>query len=246
MRKLTTRRNYLLIVIAAMIALLPMSALAHTQLTETSPADGEVVTGAVEEVTVTFADEIQPFSQMTVEGADGSVAEPDQMTVDGKHLTAVFDPPLAGGEYTVKWQVVAADGHTLRGEFAFAVEADEQEEEEAADADGAEGAADDVGDADDADDADVELGASDDASDGADGSADSSSNDVAASEGSGSEGVPADIRTDNSAGSSAESSAALGGVDGDSGGTNWIAAAAGALLVVAAGGFFFVLARSKR
>jgi hypothetical protein len=46
--------------------------------------------------------------------------DPEDATV----YAAPVESPLAPGTYTVAWRAMAADGHVVRGEFPFTVQAD--------------------------------------------------------------------------------------------------------------------------
>lgn len=109
--------------LAMMLILLsvPGMAFAHTTIKSSVPQDGEVVNEPVEMVSATFAQGIQAFSTMTVLDEEGQEVEPASVAVEGKELRASFAPGLANGTYTAEWKVVADDGHTVTGKFAFEV-----------------------------------------------------------------------------------------------------------------------------
>jgi methionine-rich copper-binding protein CopC len=107
--------------------LAPSLVLAHADLVSTSPADGENLDEAPDEVVMVFESEIDPHgSEFTVTDADGNVvgegaadlevAERNEMRGDLQ-----IDEP---GVFTVAWTSVAADGFVANGTFRFGYQAD--------------------------------------------------------------------------------------------------------------------------
>jgi copper transport protein len=101
-------------------------AVAHPRLVKTDPAAGtrvaapralalsfhEALTAALCRVTLLNA-AMQPVTLGAVKSASG----------DPKTLSVVIRGSLAPGRYTVKWQVAGDDGHPVRGQYTFEVEA---------------------------------------------------------------------------------------------------------------------------
>lgn len=102
-------------------ALSPAPALAHSELTSSTPTDGAVVRAAPRLVTLVFGERVQArFSRVAVTGPDGRAAGVGDPTVAGARI----DQPIsiaADGAYTVSYRVVSADGHTVQGQLRFAV-----------------------------------------------------------------------------------------------------------------------------
>lgn len=96
---------------------------AHTGFESSSPADGSVLDGPVEEISLVFTGEAEPAGEgFEVLGVDGQLRKPDTAsTVDGLTYVLGFDPPLAGGTIGVRWKVKAADAHPIEGTFVFEV-----------------------------------------------------------------------------------------------------------------------------
>lgn len=107
------------------LALAPtVAASAHDYLVETSPASGATQTEPLTQVKLTFNDRVLDL------GGDGSSAILRVTDASGKHyetgcpaiLDAAVSAPVAlgvAGAYTVDWQVVSADGHTVSGSYGF-------------------------------------------------------------------------------------------------------------------------------
>ena len=99
-------------------------ALAHDQLIEQSPAEGEEFATAPTEATLRFSGEILDLGTelALVKDADGSViAFPATFVASpGGRVTQQL-PALDDGEYTLNWRVVSEDGHPISGSIHFGV-----------------------------------------------------------------------------------------------------------------------------
>ncbi|WP_285114713.1 copper resistance CopC family protein [Leifsonia sp. fls2-241-R2A-40a] len=112
---------------AAALVLLPAAAAdAHDYVVGSDPAADSTVTGALDTVTITFNDRVLDLSGngstnlLTVTGPDASTRhfETGCATVADTKLSA----PVAlgpAGRYTVTYQAVSADGHTVSSSFPF-------------------------------------------------------------------------------------------------------------------------------
>lgn len=129
---------------AVVVGSWPGSALAHTEVVETLPADGAVVAEQLEDLVLVF-DHPVSFVALQVTDPTGAavdtvvetgrttqLAEPHRefQQVDGEwqevvsdlgHVARALPAALpAAGEYTVDYQYTAEDGHNEQGSFAFA------------------------------------------------------------------------------------------------------------------------------
>lgn len=102
----------------------PVSALAHANLSSSTPAADAVVSEPPETVTLWFTGRIEPdFSTIEVTDSDGrQVDKGDSSVSSNRRSIEVGLDPLEPGEYHVEWTVVARDGHRMRGDFSFTVE----------------------------------------------------------------------------------------------------------------------------
>ncbi|BBY29264.1 copper resistance CopC family protein [Mycolicibacterium sediminis] len=97
---------------------------AHTTLAGSDPADGASLPTAPRTVTLTFSEDINPaFANIAVSAADGANRVSGPAKVDGPRLSAPVDADLPGGEYTIGYRVVSADGHPVTGSIRFTVAA---------------------------------------------------------------------------------------------------------------------------
>ena len=102
---------------------LPALAAAHTDLIESSPADGAQLDEPPTEVVLTFEDEVSEDSSFTVTDADGNEVGSGALDLD------VADRNVLRGEvtitddgtYTVAYTIVGEDGDPIEGEASFTV-----------------------------------------------------------------------------------------------------------------------------
>ncbi|AAT90008.1 transporter [Leifsonia xyli subsp. xyli] len=117
------------VVAAVAIALAPAAtASAHDYLVESSPAAGSVQAQALPDVSLTFNDRVLDLT------GDGSSALVQVTDAAGRHFetgcssildrTVTVPVALGGaGTYTVEWQIVSADGHTVSSSIQFRFQA---------------------------------------------------------------------------------------------------------------------------
>ena len=107
----------------ATVLLLPRAALAHAFPEAEEPKVGSTVTSPPQQVSIRFDAPIESlFSRLDVLDSSGQ-SEDDgtpQVNVDTRTLTMHLKP-LTPGDYTVKWSVVAKDGHRTEGSYTFTV-----------------------------------------------------------------------------------------------------------------------------
>ena len=98
---------------------------AHTGFESSTPADQATVEAPVELVTISFTGPATPVGDGFVAlDASGVLQEPVSVsTLDDQMFTMRFDPPLAGGQVGIRWNVQAADAHPIEGAFSFTVTA---------------------------------------------------------------------------------------------------------------------------
>lgn len=98
---------------------------AHTKLVESTPGNGEIVTESLDTFKLSFATKIELTSTFEVVGIDGKPVKMREIHVSEKEMTGTADKPLNSGEYKVVWNIIGADGHPIKGEYVFAVVAQE-------------------------------------------------------------------------------------------------------------------------
>lgn len=114
----------LLVVLAALLAVGPTPAHAHSFLVDNEPAQGQRLEAAPDTLDFTFSERVDRSSVViTMRTAQGQDVELSDPRLGGGGLQAhVPLGELADGIYVVSWQALSAvDGHGSSGEFAFAV-----------------------------------------------------------------------------------------------------------------------------
>src|SRR5262249_7158574 len=112
-----------LTLLVATVLWLPRAALAHAFPDAEEPKVGSTVTAPPQQVSIRFNAPIEAlFSKLEVLDSSGQNedAGTPQVNADTQTLTVRLNP-LTPGEYTVKWTVVAKDGHRTEGSYIFTV-----------------------------------------------------------------------------------------------------------------------------
>ena len=112
-----------LLLLVATVLLLPRAALAHAFPEAEEPKVGSTVTSPPQQVSMRFDAPIEAlFSRLDVLDSSGQSEDEGtpQVNADTRTFT-VHLKPLTPGDYTVKWSVVAKDGHRTEGSYTFTV-----------------------------------------------------------------------------------------------------------------------------
>lgn len=100
---------------------------AHDQLVSSTPAAGEQLASAPENVSLTFSGELIVLdASMTgalvmVVDESGEDWVAGEVEVDGNVVTAQLEAGMPVAGYQVRWQVVSEDGHPISGVIPFTV-----------------------------------------------------------------------------------------------------------------------------
>lgn len=107
-----------------LVAVTALSASAHNYIVSATPAEGETLTELPAEFSITtnenllaIGDELNAFA-MQITDADGLYYGDGCIAVEGPSLSTPASLGAAG-DYTLVWQFVSADGHTVSGEYGF-------------------------------------------------------------------------------------------------------------------------------
>jgi methionine-rich copper-binding protein CopC len=102
------------------------SGLMHFALAKSMPAaDSSVPAPSAVQLWFTEAPQTNSVSIRLIEGS-GELVEtslPKMDEEDDKAASVSVEGALGSGEYTVAWRGIGADGHVVRGEYAFSVSA---------------------------------------------------------------------------------------------------------------------------
>ncbi|MDQ0973812.1 methionine-rich copper-binding protein CopC [Neobacillus niacini] len=118
----------LMIVMFCFLMIMPSVVSAHTSLTSSNPAEGQVVTENLEQITLDFASTIEELSTMELVKNGKNVAL-EEIKVENKQLIGRISNPLDNGTYTILWKIIGEDGHPINGEINFSVQTDQNQSE---------------------------------------------------------------------------------------------------------------------
>ncbi len=105
----------------AVAAILAPSAAAHAVLQRSAPADRAVVKSTPAVVRFFYDDPVEPAPGIAaIRNGGGSVLGGKPRT-SGRELIVPLKSGLGNGVYSVRWQVISADGHETGGVIAFAI-----------------------------------------------------------------------------------------------------------------------------
>lgn len=129
-------KKWMMVVIMVVLFSLPMNgAFAHSHLSSTDPADGEVKNVPVTSLMLNFDGKIMEGSFVElIHDENGEVTDVTFEIGDG-YLKAIPAEALVNGNYTVNWSIISADGHPLEGSYAFTVDAPEVASDDDVDSD---------------------------------------------------------------------------------------------------------------
>jgi copper transport protein len=118
------RRAAILIAVAAGTLLLPAAAFGHATLIRSDPSYAEHVDRAPRAVRLTFSEAVDPVALgLAVYTAEGRVVSAQPHVLADGHVVEAPLRRVRRGGYTVRWHVLASDGHVTAGVFTFGVRA---------------------------------------------------------------------------------------------------------------------------
>ena len=105
---------------AALVLAVPVSALAHTELTSSNPSSEQVVTSALSRIEITFSEPpIAEGNAIAIVDETGSEISLQPAQLDGATLFTDWPAELSEGNYSLNYRVVADDGHVVEGTIPF-------------------------------------------------------------------------------------------------------------------------------
>ena len=112
------------VAVAAAALALPAAASAHATLIHTVPSFRERVAAAPRVVRLSFSEAVDPVAlQLQVYTARGRLVSGKAHLMPGGRAVEASLARIGRGGYTVRWQVLADDGHVSAGVFTFGVRA---------------------------------------------------------------------------------------------------------------------------
>ena len=119
-------RQIIALVGAIFLAFSISPATAHTVLVNSIPQSESVISSLPREINITFAEDLIDIgnsNSIAVFDPSGEDMTQGQVTVAGLTLTKALIASNKIGIYKVEYRAVAADGHVIKGEFSFSVDA---------------------------------------------------------------------------------------------------------------------------
>ncbi|MEI4789673.1 copper resistance CopC/CopD family protein [Bacillus sp. FJAT-53060] len=116
-------RNWLLILVVMFAFFMPKEAFAHAYVVSSNPAANEELDKQPPSVSITFSEGIESgFHAIKVLNAKGDrVDKGDTVIKDQKIMEAALKKDLPKGIYTIQWNAVSADGHSVSGMIPFSI-----------------------------------------------------------------------------------------------------------------------------
>lgn len=108
---------------AILLLLVSNQVFAHTNLKDSTPKDGEIVSEPLQEITLSFETKIEQTSKFEVFSSKGKSVNVENLTIEEDLMKGSFSQPLENGDYKVVWKIVGADGHIIGGEYSFTMNA---------------------------------------------------------------------------------------------------------------------------
>jgi methionine-rich copper-binding protein CopC len=123
-RRRDPARDWLIALAAAALLATTAPAAAHAVLVRSAPASRTTLREPPARVELWFNERLEPaFSGVSVWSAAGAQVDRRDAAVDPgdpKRLSVSL-PPMAPGEYVVRFRVLSVDGHIAEGSFSFRV-----------------------------------------------------------------------------------------------------------------------------
>ena len=122
--KRTLAAGILALAVLGLGSMLVPSALAHSDLVSSDPADGAVLATPPTTVSFTFNEDLLPdFVRFIATDPSGQTGDLPVSAVDGPTATMDWPTGAPAGEWTVSYRVVSQDGHPIEGGITFAYDA---------------------------------------------------------------------------------------------------------------------------
>jgi len=111
-------------VLLALTTFAAASAMAHTELASTAPADGAMIAAAPENVQLTFSEPVRLTALSIQKDGDRKQSLGPLPAETIATFSVALPASIADGHYVVSWRALSEDTHVMNGEFMFAVGAD--------------------------------------------------------------------------------------------------------------------------
>ncbi len=134
MSRLHLSRPHTVVAVVVMALALVMApataAFAHAGLVGSTPENGATLESMPTEVRLTFNEEMNRPSFVTVTAPDGSVIVDGESAIEGTDLVQPLTDPELAGTYRIDYRGISADGHAVKGTLEFTVTAGAEVEQD--------------------------------------------------------------------------------------------------------------------
>ena len=113
----------IIIVVLACLFLFSSRAYAHTGLESSNPANGSSVTEALHEIILTFETKIEETSSFKLVNDTNEEVAVSNISIVGNTMTGIVDRSIENGSYSIQWKIIGVDGHPIKGEIPFTLNA---------------------------------------------------------------------------------------------------------------------------
>lgn len=120
----TKKRSFWVARLMLMLLLFPMISHAHVHMNKSQPDKGEVLTAAPAVVQLWFSGGVSAeWSKVEVTDAKGERVDSGAVSnISGDANSLQINlKPIGSGNYVIKWNAVAGDGHRIKGSSPFSV-----------------------------------------------------------------------------------------------------------------------------
>ena len=124
-----------LLIIISLFAVWSNVAFAHTALSKSTPAEGEVLSTAPASIQLVYTESVRLLRAelLLIRNASSEKVDIDfEPSSTSAEQYSVTLPHLTNGQYRIEWAVMGADGHPVQGALSFGIgmtPAHEQNEE---------------------------------------------------------------------------------------------------------------------
>lgn len=117
-------KSMIMLFVMLLVFAFPAGTWAHSKLQSSVPAADATATEAVQELSLSFNEKIDStLSTVTITNDKGEKIDATEVKVDNNEMKAALGSPLESGSYTVEWKIVGLDGHPVKGNYTFEVDA---------------------------------------------------------------------------------------------------------------------------
>jgi methionine-rich copper-binding protein CopC len=114
--------NKITLICTLLFFLLAPNVLAHSNLADSTPKNGEVLTHSLKDITLSYETDLEPTSSFTLVDENGKVIPLSPISIHGSELIGTLEEELLNGAYSIHWKIIGTDGHQLEGDIPFTVQ----------------------------------------------------------------------------------------------------------------------------